>query len=204
MGGRMLTATAMALRDTSRRPLILILLVLLPAYVITRSIAETEGTPQQIGLPGGDLIGSNMRDIHGCNGRDVIAFAAGLVGVFVMQSALQGDRRLSAGFRPSEAITARPGGCCSGDGPGGCGVGDRTAFAFEPASWIPFLAGLTLIGVIYAALGALIGAVLDKLAATYLILFGDDRRISIVQNPMFGDGTPDGWAVLLPGYGPRD
>jgi hypothetical protein len=24
---------------------------------------------------------------------------------------------------------------------------------------------------------------------------------SIVQNPMFGDGTPDGGAVLLPGYG---
>jgi hypothetical protein len=204
MGGRMLTATAMAMRDTRRRPLILILLVMLPAYVITRSIVETEATPQQIGLPGGELLGSNMRDIHGAvMGGTVIAFAAGLVGVFVMQSALQGDRRLVlAGFRPGEAITARLVVVAAATALVVTVSAIVTAFAFEPASWIPFLAGLTLIGLIYAALGALIGAVLDKLAATYLILFGAMTDVSIVQNPMFGDGTPDGWAVVLPGYGP--
>jgi len=26
--------------------------------------------------------------------------------------------------------------------------------------------------------------------------------LGIVQNPMFGDGTPAGWAVVLPAYGP--
>jgi len=77
-----------------------------------------------------------------------------------------------------------------------------TALAFDPASWIPFLAGLLLIGLAYASLGALIGTVLDKLAATYLILFVVMTDVSIVQNPMFGDGVPDGWAVALPGYGP--
>ena len=106
-------------------------------------------------------------------GGTVIAFAAGLVGVFVMQSALQGDRRLVlAGFRPSEAITARLVAVVAATVLVVAVSAIVTAFAFEPASWIPFLAGLTLIGVIYAALGALIGAVLDKLAATYLILFG--------------------------------
>ena len=204
MGGRMLTATAMALRDTSRRPLILILLVLLPAYVITRSIAETEGTPQQIGLPGGDLIGSNMRDIH-AHGRDVIAFAAGLVGVFVMQSALQGDRRLVlAGFRPSEAITACLVACCSGDGPGGCGVGDRNCLRLRARLLDPVprrtdadrrdlrrprRADRCGVGQARRHLPDPLRAMTD---------------VSIVQNPMFGDGTPDGWAVLLPGYGPRD
>jgi hypothetical protein len=77
-----------------------------------------------------------------------------------------------------------------------------TALAFDPASWIPFLAGLLLIGLVYATLGALIGAVLDKLAATYLILFLVMTDVSIVQNPMFGDGTPDEWAIAFPGYGP--
>jgi hypothetical protein len=159
MSERIVTATAMALRDTWRRPLILILLVILPAYVITRSIADTEATPQMIGLPDGGLIASNMRDIHGAvMGGTVIAFAAGLVGVFVMQSALQGDRRLVlAGFRPGEAIAARL---------VVVGVGTAlvvavsaivTAFAFEPESWTPFVAGLALIGLIYAAMGALIG-----------------------------------------------
>lgn len=201
---RVLTATAMALRDTWRRPLILILLVVIPAYVITRSIATTEATPQEIGLPGGELIASNMRDIHGAvMGGTIIAFAAGLVGVFVMQSALQGDRRLVlAGLRPGEAITARLVVVAAATALVVAVSAIVTAFAFEPASWVPFVAGLALVGLIYAALGALIGAVLDKLAATYLILFAAMTDVSIVQNPMFGDGTPDGWAVVLPGYGP--
>lgn len=198
------TATVMAFRDQERRPLVLILLVVIPAYVITRSIAITEATPQQIGLPGGDLITKTMKDIHGAvMAGTVIAFVAALVGVFVMQSALQGDRRLVvAGYRPGEAISARL-----------IVVGTATtlvvavsavvtALNFDPDAWTPFLAGLILTGLIYAALGALAGAVLDKLAATYLILFLVMTDLGIVQNPMFGDGVPADWAVLLPGYGP--
>ena len=41
MSARALAATAMAFRDQGRRPLVVILLVIVPAYVITRSIAET-------------------------------------------------------------------------------------------------------------------------------------------------------------------
>jgi hypothetical protein len=194
----------MAFRDQRRRPLLLILLVVLPAYVITRSIAITEPTPQEVGLPGGAVIASNMRDIHGAvMGGTIIGFAAGLVGVFVMQSALQGDRRLViAGFRPGEAIVARLVVVAAATGLVVAVSALVTALAFDPASWTPFLAGLLLIGLVYALLGALIGAVLDKLAATYLILFLVMTDVSIVQNPMFGDGTPDGWAVVLPGYGP--
>ncbi len=45
----------------------------------------------------------------GAGAGTAIAFVAALVGVFVMQSALQGDRRLVvAGFQPGEAIFARP------------------------------------------------------------------------------------------------
>ncbi len=157
----------MAFRDQRRRPLLLILLVILPAYVITRSIAITEPTPQDVGLPGGTVIASNMRDIHGAvMGGTIIGFAAGLVGVFVMQSALQGDRRLViAGFRPGEAIVARLLVVAAATALVVAVSAIVTALAFDPASWIPFLAGLLLIGLIYAALGALIGAVLDKLAA---------------------------------------
>jgi hypothetical protein len=194
----------MAFRDQRRRPLLLILLVVLPAYVITRSIAITEPTPQEVGLPGGAVIASNMRDIHGAvMGGTIIGFAAGLGGVWVMPAALQGDRRLViAGFRPGEAIVARLVVVAAATGLVVAVSALVTALAFDPASWTPFLAGLLLIGLVYALLGALIGAVLDKLAATYLILFLVMTDVSIVQNPMFGDGRPDGWAVVLPGYGP--
>lgn len=205
MAERVLTATAMAFRDQRRRPLLVILLVFLPAYVIARSIAITEATPQQVGLPGGDLITSTMQDIHGgVMAGNVIAFVCGLVGVFVMQSALQGDRRLVvAGFRPGEAIAARLVVVAAATALVVTVSAIVTALYFDPGSWVQFVGGLILVGLIYAALGALAGAVLDKLAATYLILFLAMTDLGIVQNPMFGDGNPDGLAVLLPGYGPN-
>jgi hypothetical protein len=47
--------------DPLRRPLGLVLLVLLPAYVVFRSIAITEATPRAVTLPGGEVIASTMR-----------------------------------------------------------------------------------------------------------------------------------------------
>lgn len=202
MNRRTLTATVMAFRDQLRRPLVLILLVLLPAYVVFRSIAITEPTPRPVTLPGGDVIASTMRDVHGAvMAGNVIAFVAGLVGVFVMQSAQQGDRRLViAGFKPGEAIGARLIIMGAATGLVVAVSAVVTGLSFSVASWPPFVAGLVLIGLMYAAIGALAGAVLDRLAATYLILFLAMTDLGIVQNPMFG--TPHGGAALLPGYSP--
>ena len=202
--GRALTATAMGFRDQRRRPLLLILLVVVPAYVVLRSIAITEATPRLIGLPGDTSVLTTMKDIHGAvMAGQAIAFVAALCGVFVMQAALEGDRRLViAGFRPGETIVAR----LAVLGAAtllvvGVSLG-VTATAFEPQSWLSFAAATLLIGLVYGALGALSGALLDKLAATYLMLFLPMTDLGIAQNPMFGDGSPEWWAALLPGYGP--
>lgn len=197
-------ATTMAFRDQRRRPLLLILLVIVPAYVITRSVAMTQKTPRQIGLPGGDQITTTMQDLHGATMAGVtIAFVASLVGVFIMQAALAGDRRLVvAGYHPGETIAARLAVLGAAIALVVTTSVVVTAINFTASSWIPLIVGLTLTGAIYAGIGALAGAVLDKLAATYLMLFLALTDVGIVQTPMFGDGTPNGWAVLLPGYGP--
>ena len=201
---RTLTATRMAFRDERRRPLLLILLVVVPVYVITRSIAQTETTPRLIGLPGGGDYLTTMQDLHGATMAGVtIAFVASVVGVFVMQAALAGDRRLVvAGFRPGETIIARLAVLVAATLLVAAVSVVTTAVNFTPASWTPLVAGLVLTGMIYAAIGALAGAVLDKLAATYLMLFFAMTDVGIVQAPMFGDGTPGEWALVLPGYGP--
>lgn len=204
MLARTLAATTMAFRDQRRRPLLLVLLVIVPVYVITRSVAQTETTPRRIGLPGGLEITTTMQDLHGATMAGVtIAFVASLVGVFVMQSALAGDRRLVvAGYRAGETIVARLtvlGAAIALVVATSVAV---TAVNFTPASWVPLVVALALTGAIYAVIGALAGSVLDKLAATYLMLFVALTDIGIVQTPMFGDGTPDGWAAALPGYGP--
>ncbi len=204
MVARAQAATVMGFREQLRRPLLLILLIAVPAYVVTRSIAITQPTPHLIGLPGGGTVLTTMKALHGAvMAGTAIAFIAGLCGVFVMQSALAGDRRLViAGFRPGETVFARLA-VLGIDAALVVGVSLAvTALYFSPASWLRFAAAAALIGVIYGMLGALFGAVLDRLSATYLTLFLVMTDLGIVQNPMFGNGTPGRWAVLLPGYGP--
>ncbi len=197
------TATTMAFRDQLRRPLVLILIVVIPAYIITRSIAETLATPRRIGLPDGVFVTTTMKDLHGAGmGGVVVAFVAALLGVFVMQSALEGDRRLVvAGFRPGETVLARLLVLISGTALVVAVSALITALNFSAASWLPLIASLMLLGLIYAAIGALAGALLDKLAATYLMLFIVMTDLGVVQTPMF-HVTPGRLAVLLPGYGP--
>lgn len=204
MLARARVATAMAFRDQRRRPLVLVLLVLVPAYVITRSIAETLETPRRIALPDDVWVTTTMKELHGAGmGGFAIAFTVALVGVFVMQSALAGDRRLViAGFRPGETVAPRLLVLVAATALVVAVSAVVTALNFTPASWPPLIAALVLIGLIYGVIGALVGAVLDRLAATYLMLFVVITDIGIVQSPMFGDGTPGRWAVLLPGYGP--
>jgi hypothetical protein len=50
-------------------------------------------------------------------------------------------------------------------------------------------------------LGKLAGALLGQLGATYLVLFVAMLGTGILQNPMFGSGTPSAFAAVLPDYG---
>jgi hypothetical protein len=61
------------------------------------------------------------------------------------------------------------------------------------------IAALVLMGLTYASIGALIGALLDRLPAIYLILFLVMTDLGVVQSPMF-HVTPGRLAPLLPGY----
>jgi hypothetical protein len=191
----------MAFRDQSRRPLVLVLILLVPAYVILWSVAETKPTPRTIELAGGASVTTTMRALHGPGMAGLmIAFLAALVGVFVTHSALEGDRRLVvAGFRAHEAMVAR---VLVMIGETILAVAVSAAFmgiVFTPASWPSVLAALLLTGLVYAWIGAIIGALLDKLPATYLILFLIMTDLGVVQSPMF-HASPVRLAWLLPGY----
>ena len=196
-------ATAMAFRDQLRRPLVLILMIVVPAYVVIRSVAQTQPTPRRIELPNGEWVVTTMKAIHGPEMAKIsVAFVAALVGVFVMQSALQGDRRLVvAGFRAGEAMLARMAVVLAVTGIAVTVAAVVTGLKVTIVSWPPVIAALILTGLIYAGIGALVGALLDKLAATYLILFLALTDLGVVQTPMF-HASPSRWAPLLPGYGP--
>lgn len=201
---RTLTATRMGFREQRRHTLLLVLLVTVPFLFISWSFAITEPVPHQILLPGGDTLLTTMRNLHGAIMVPItVGFLAGLVGLFVVQSALESDRRLVvAGFRPIEVILPRLavlGAATLIVLAVSLGV---TAIDFIPASWAPFIAGNLLIGLIYGAIGALAGVFLGRLGGVYFMFFLPMIDVGVVQNPMFFDGAPQGWATVLPGYGP--
>ena len=203
MNGRKRVATRLMLREQARRPLLFVLLIGLPFFFITRAIGKTEPTPKRIGLPGGVDVLTDMKALHGASMVMItIAFLAGLCGAFIMRSARASDRRLVvAGYSPGEAILPRL---------VVLGVATLlavvvslvvTGLSFTPQSWFWFAVGNVLIGLLYASFGALAGALLGQLGATYFVLFVAMLGTGILQNPMFGDGSPSAAAALLPDYG---
>ena len=203
MINRTLTAARLGLREQRRRPVLVVLLVVLPVWFIARSIAVTEPIPKRIGLPGGEAVVTTMRDIHGADMALIaVGFLVGLCGVFLMLSAREADRRLVvAGFRPGEAIAARLLVLLAATAIVVAVSIAVTAWKFDVRHWPAFVAATALIGLEYGALGALAGAMAGRIGAVYLMFFVPMIDLGIAQNPMFGDGTPDAWAVPLPGWG---
>jgi hypothetical protein len=61
--------------------------------------------------------------------------------------------------------------------------------------------GSALVGILYRAIGAIAGALVGRLSATWILLLGAFLELGVVQSPMFGTGTPGGWAAVTPAYG---
>jgi hypothetical protein len=203
VNARVVTATRLGFREQARRPLLLVLLVVVPFFFITRAIARTEPLPRRIGLPGGLEVMTTMKELHGASMAAItVAFLAALCGAFVMRSARSADRRLVvAGFRPVEAVVPRLLVLAAATGLVLVVSLAVTALSFTPASWPAFVAGNLLVGLTYACIGALAGVALGPLGATHLVLFTAMLGTGILQNPMFGDGTPGGLAVAFPDHG---
>jgi hypothetical protein len=203
MNARIATAARLGFREQSRRPLVIVLLLVVPFFFITRAIAATSPLPRRIGLPGGTQILTNMREVHGVTMAAItVAFLTGLCGAFIVNSARQADRRLVvAGFRPFEAIIPRLA-VLGAATIVVVGVSVAvTAIGFTPRSWVVFTVGTLLVGLTYGPIGVIAGSLFGELGATYLVLFVAMLGQGILQSPMFGSGTPGGLAVALPDYG---
>lgn len=203
MNDRVLTATRLGFREQARRPLLLLLLAGLPFFFITRAIASTVPQTRAVPLADGTVFLSNMQDVHGATMAAItIAFLAGLCGLFIMQSAREADRRLIvAGFRPIEAVVPRLLLIAAATAVVLVVSLAVTAISFSPIDWPLFALANLLVGLTYGSIGALAGAGLGRLGGTYFMFFLPMIDLGIAQTPMFGDGIPDTWATLLPGYG---
>jgi hypothetical protein len=182
-----------------------VLLVGLPVYFITVSMATTPDDPVPVEVVDG---GSRviqvlpMSDLHGAIMVAItVAFLAGLAGLFVVTGSVQGDRRLVlAGFRSREVLGARLGIVVFATLLTTAVSLAVTAFGFQPRNWTVFALGTVLTAVTYAMLGVLIGPLVGRLGGLYLMILLPFIDGGVAQNPMF-DAAPPGWAGVMPSYG---
>ena len=202
--GRMVYVARLAFVEQLRRPLLIVFLVVLPFFFISRAIAVTLPIPRVVGLSGGETVTTTMKAVHGAVMAAItVAFLAGLWGAFTMASARASDRRLVvAGFGPLATIAARLSVVLAAAIFAVAISVGVTALSFTPASWLWFTIGTLMVALEYGAIGALAGATVGKLSAANVMFFLPMIDVGIIQNPMFGSGTPPVWAAVFPAYGP--
>ncbi len=206
---QLIVATVAGLKQYLRNPLFLILLVVLPPTFITLSFAVTPDAALSVMLPeGGSIIEQpvGMPDLHGAVLVPMtVAFLAGILGMFVMLSSREADRRLvNAGYPPSLLLLVR------------LGIISiisifitLVAVGITVIDFVPEQPGLFfLINLVsalhYAFIGAVVGTFLSAMSGTYVMFFMPMIDIGFVQNPMFARGDVDLWVKALPGYTPME
>jgi hypothetical protein len=106
---RIATAVGMDAREIRRMPVLLALLVFLPAYLV--GIFTYVAPPTQVAfeLAGGETVRVSLTEAFPAFTTPMVAaLLSGIAGLFLMQSATDADSRLVIdGYRPHEVVLAR-------------------------------------------------------------------------------------------------
>jgi len=196
------TGLGASLRTYARTPVLLALLVILPAYMLGVFGWILPETTVSVSLSGGESVRASMSTVYLTLLTPMTgALVGAIAGLFLMQSTREADGRLViTGFSPGSVIAARLGVLVLvGVLVTAVTVGVATTM-ISPDALAAFALATVLGTVIYALLGALAGLVVGRLAGVYLVLFGTMIDLFLLQNPLATD-TPT-LATWLPGSPP--
>lgn len=197
---RVAAAFEMGLREYARTPVLLALVVFLPAYfagILVFLLPESsvpievagEGT---VAVPSSELYGVLLVPL-------MSALVGGVAGLFLLLNARDADGRLVvAGYRPIQLLLARVGLLAvAAAAAAGVSLGVLAVEVVpERLGW--FVAASVVAGLTYGLVGALAGLALSRLAGVYLLLFAPMVDVFFFQNPMVRD--PHWLAAYLPGH----
>ena len=207
VGGLTRTATGLryAWKEYRRNIALWVLLVGLPLFFITLSIAVTPDDPAPVELVENGQSGVSilsMTDVHGAIMVAItVAFLAGLAGLFVVLGSAEGDRRLVlAGFRPREILASRLGVITLAAVLVSAVSLAVTAASFQPETWVTFAAATLAVALTYALIGVVVGPIVGRLGGLYLMFLLPFLDVGLAQNIMF-DAAPPSWAKWMPAHG---
>ena len=202
---RLRTGLRYAWREYRRNTALWVLLIGLPLFFISLSLAVTPDDPAPVELVENGLRTISilsMADVHGAIMVPItVAFLAGLAGLFVVIGSAEGDRRLVlAGFRPREVLAARLGVIALAAMLVSVASLAVTAASFQPEVWLTFALATVAVAVTYAMIGVVIGPLVGRLGGLYLMFLLPFLDVGLAQNVMF-DAAPPPWAAWMPAHG---
>ncbi|HSJ83194.1 MAG TPA: ABC transporter permease [Acidimicrobiia bacterium] len=203
---RVRTGLRFAWREYRRNTALWVLLIGLPLFFISLSLAVTPDDPAPV-----ELVENGVRtisilsmiDVHGAIMVPItVAFLAGLAGLFVVLGSAEGDRRLVlAGFRPGEVLAARLGVITLAAAIVTAVVSVAVYVgSFQPQVWLTFVLATFAVAVTYAMIGVVIGPLVGRLGGLYLMFLLPFLDVGLAQNVMF-DAAPPPWAAWMPAHG---
>lgn len=207
--GPVVVAVTMGLRQYLRNTLFVVFLVLLPPTFITLSFIVTPDASLVVSVPeGGTTLATDagMADLHGALMVPMtVAFLAGILGMFVMLSSREADRRLvRAGYPLGRLLAVRLGIIAGMTSFITLIAVAATLIDFRPPQLGMFFLVNLIAALQYAFLGAVIGTFLSAMSGTYLMFFVPMIDVGLVQNPMFPRDSVAWWVQALPGYAPME
>lgn len=194
------TTFEMGLREYARTPVLLALLVFLPAYVIVFFTRVMPERTVPVDLPGAGLTPVGLKPMVAVLMTPMVAaLIGGVAGLFLMQSARDVDSRLVVvGAAPRTILLARFGllGFATLLASGVAVTVMSLTYVPDQLAW--FVLATVVSGLTYGAIGALVGLVSNRLAGIYVLMFGPFLDIFLAQSPL-SEGAP-AVAPYLPGH----
>jgi hypothetical protein len=202
---QLLTAVRFGLIDLGRNPVLIVLLVIMPAGFVLLAKATTPARPLPVTVTENGITSTQpfwFPDVHaGAMAPIGIGALAALVGMFVVVDAAAGDQRLRvAGYRISVVLAARLGVVAVAAVVITVATLAVTATVFDAKQWAAYAGANLLVALTYALIGVIIGPLLGKVAGVFVAFLIPFLDLGIIQSPMLRPEPPH-WARFLPGYG---
>ena len=199
MNRRIPAAVTMGVREFRRTPVLVVLLLVLPAYFVGVFVLLVPETDIPLSVGGTTTTVSMSAYAAAFMTAVAVAILSGIVGLFVVLTSEAADDRLRrAGYSGLELVVARIVTL-------GAGVAVVTAVAvsvavqvFQPADLRAFTAVAGLLGITYGVVGVLVGLLFDELGGVYVMLLVPLVDVLLFQNPLASD-LP-WWNEYLPGH----
>ena len=205
---RLTTAFEMSTREFLRRRGMLSIIILVPIVGFGLIYLGLPRTPASLeAIENGVKVTVEMNQVELFSGFGALSFVgllSGVVGLYLMRSALTADRRLRvAGFAAAELLIARLTLLVLVDAALAAFLVLITSLFAPPQQLIPFYIAIFFAAVLYSFYGALFALFIrNEMGGILAITFLANIDVGYLQLPGYSTVLEEWWIKLLPGYFP--